>query len=61
VEKFGVSCKCVEGSPNMDGMTKLANGDLKCGDCGRVYGHVKLKDQLTVKEKDASAPVKEQP
>jgi hypothetical protein len=58
MEKYGVSCKCVEGHPDMDGMTKLASGDLKCGSCGRVYANVKLKDQIQLKEKDAS-PVKD--
>ena len=58
MEKFGVSCKCVEGHPNMDEMIKQGNGDLKCGDCGRLYGSIKLADQIQLKEND-SAPVKD--
>lgn len=60
MEKYGVSCKCVEGHPDMNGMIKQGNGDLKCGSCGRIYGSVKLADQIRLKETDSS-PVKEQP
>jgi hypothetical protein len=55
MEKYGVACKCVDGHPDMGGMTKLANGDVKCGTCGRVYAHLKLVDQINLQEKPLKA------
>ena len=36
--KYAVGCKCAHGMrPKDEEMTKLADGDLECPDCGRKY------------------------
>ena len=53
MEKYGVACKCAEGSPPADGMVKLADGTLQCKDCGRVYklDRLQLKDEIRVEDR----------
>jgi len=53
MEKYGVACGCASGTPNLEGMEKLADGSRKCGNCGKTYklDKIELKDQVELKDK----------
>ena len=55
MEKYGVSCKCVQGDPDPKQLTKLADGNVKCAQCGRIHklDTIHLKDEVQLEDKSS--------
>lgn len=61
MEKFGVACGCASGSPDLAGMTKVADFKRQCPQCGTVHtvGEMKLSSQVQLREQ-MKVPSKEE-